>query len=764
MAGSVKTRDKHFMRRKVFMTLLLSYLLILLLPGAVFAAVYNRIENVMIDNVNKLNQTLIQQAQQIVDSKLEEMYQLSRNITSHPDMKALLNMDGIYNGKENYAFYKFMGEIQRYKNNNRFVRELYIYFRNSDTVLTSGLKTDSDMFYSELYAYENMTIEEWKQQILHAPHYNTFLPVAQIGKPGDKTDMLTYVQSLPVGERTSPEGALVMLIDKRQIYTWLEEITRSNQGSIYIKDASGLVLLHAENGEETGVPLVTEMNHSKISVSAYSAESGWEYVSAVPDEVFWGKVQTVKKLAFTVLFFYLAAGIGACAFLTYRAYQPVREIIRLISDKKQPGHTDYSNEYEYIKTAVEDVFLQKDAMDDKLQEQVPVLRSHFLLRLLRGNVDTESVSEHSLAFMNIHFPHPYYGVALIKLCGMADDERGNTEKVWALMRFLTGQLVEDYQTYHFYCVELDKDIIAVVFNVPEPDRHRTELYQWLETIQESIRRQFNAGAIIALSNFHSGMDHVPVCLDESMKALDYSIFTENRSVLVYDDMKHRSGLVYDFPVDTEVRIIQAVKNGETEKVEQLIESLYRNNFNMEHRKPELARLLFANLVSTLFKLLNGLNIKYDELFEPGLNPLEAINKADTVDDMYTFVLSLFQQVCRQVSAKRISSSSAVVDKAKAYLEQNAEDAMLSLTSVAEHFQITPQYLSGLFKKTSGINMSDYLAQVRIRKAKELMSDPDMTISQIARRVGYNNDVGFIRVFKKHEGITPGQYRSLFENK
>ncbi|WP_196426407.1 AraC family transcriptional regulator [Paenibacillus campinasensis] len=762
MSGSAKSRDKRFMRKKVFMTLLLSYLMILLFPGAVFTAVYNRIEDVMVDNANKLNQTLIEQAQQIVDSKLEEMYQLSRNITSHPDMKALLNIEGINNGKENYAFYKFMEEIQRYKNNNRFVRELYIYFRNSDTILTSGLKTDSDLFYSKLYSYDHMTYEEWKEQVLHAPHYNTFLPVAQIGRPADKSDMLTYVQSLPVGERSSPQGALVMLIDKRQIYTWLEEITRSNQGSIYIKDAGGQVLLHAESGEET--PLMPGESLSKISVSAYSAESGWEYVSAVPDEVFWGRVQTVKNLAFSVLFFYLVAGIGACAFLTYRAYQPVREIIRLISDKKHPGHTDYGNEYEYIKTAVEDVFLQKDAMRDKLQEQVPVLRSHFLLRLLKGNVDSEAVSEHSLAFMGIDFPHPYYGVALIKLCGMDEGERGNTEKVWALMRFLTGQLVEDNRMDHFHCVELDKDMVAVIFNVPDPGLHQAEIYPWLETIQDTIRRRFNTGAIIALSDLHSGMEQVPMCLDESMKALDYSIFTENQSVLVYDDMKHKSELVYDFPVDTEVRIIQAVKNGETVKVEQLIESLYRNNFNMEHKKPELARLLFANLVSTLFKLLNGLNLKYDELFKQDLNPLEVINKADTVHDMYTFVLSLFHKVCRQVSAKRMSSSSAIVDKAKVYLEQNADDAMLSLASVAEHFQITPQYLSGLFKKSSGINMSDYLAQVRIKKAKELMSDPDITISQIARLVGYNNDVGFIRVFKKHEGMTPGQYRTLMENK
>ncbi|EHB68221.1 MULTISPECIES: AraC family transcriptional regulator [Paenibacillus] len=763
MAGSAMMRDRRFMRRRVFMTLLLSYLLILLFPGLVFAAVYNRIEGVMVDNANKLNQALIQQAQQIVDSKLEEMYQLSRNITSHPDMKALLSMDGITNGKENYAFYNFMEEIQRYKNNNSFVRELYIYFRNSDIVLTPGLKTSAHLFYSRLYAYNGMTYEQWKDQILNAPHYNSFLPVEPIGRPNDKTEMLTYVHSLPSGERRAPEGALVMLIDKRQIHTWLEEITRSNQGTIYIKNAEGQVLLHTGSGES--LMTMQEGNPSTISVSAHSARSGWEYVSAVPDEVFWGKVGTVKSWALSVLFIYLVGGIGACAFLTYRAYQPVREIIRLISEKKQPSPSAYGNEYEFIKTAVKDAFVQKDAINDRLKEQVPVIRSHFLQRLLKGHVDAQAVSDHSLEFMEIGFRHAYFGVALIKLCGMGAEEQEKTERVWAIMRFLTGKLVEDHPLYCFHCVELDKDLVAVVLNVSEKDHHqKASLYEWLGNIQELISGQFETGVIVALSDLHPGMEQVPVCMDESMKALDYSIFTENRSVLVYDDMKHRSGLVYDFPVDTEVQIIHAVKNGETEKVEQLIGNLYRSNLEMEHKEPELARLLFANLLSTLLKLLNALNLKYEDLFEPGLKPLEVINKADSVEDMYAFVLSLFQQVCEQVRKKRVNNASAVVDKAKAYLEQNADDAMLSLAAVAEHFHITPQYLSGLFKKSSGMNMSDYLAQIRIRKAKELMNDPDITISQIARLVGYNNDVGFIRVFKKHEGITPGKYKTLVENK
>ncbi|MNG34810.1 Arabinose operon regulatory protein [compost metagenome] len=72
--------------------------------------------------------------------------------------------------------------------------------------------------------------------------------------------------------------------------------------------------------------------------------------------------------------------------------------------------------------------------------------------------------------------------------------------------------------------------------------------------------------------------------------------------------------------------------------------------------------------------------------------------------------------------------------------------------------MTPQYLSTFFKKHQGQNLLDYITTKRIQQAKLLMQNKELTIVQIAQKVGYNNDVVFIRAFKKVEGVTPGKYR------
>lgn len=82
----------------------------------------------------------------------------------------------------------------------------------------------------------------------------------------------------------------------------------------------------------------------------------------------------------------------------------------------------------------------------------------------------------------------------------------------------------------------------------------------------------------------------------------------------------------------------------------------------------------------------------------------------------------------------------------------------------DEFNITGQYLSVLFKKYRKENLQNYIARVRVEYAKELLKNNKYTVFQIANMVGYSNDIGFIRVFKKLEGITPGKFRQLHTGK
>lgn len=83
---------------------------------------------------------------------------------------------------------------------------------------------------------------------------------------------------------------------------------------------------------------------------------------------------------------------------------------------------------------------------------------------------------------------------------------------------------------------------------------------------------------------------------------------------------------------------------------------------------------------------------------------------------------------------------------------------ISLTSLAAKYNISMARLSEMIKEHLQLNFSDYIASLRIQRAKELLRDESLSIQEIAEIVGYNDYFYFTKVFKKVEGISPSKYR------
>ncbi|UHA75949.1 helix-turn-helix domain-containing protein [Paenibacillus sp. 481] len=98
----------------------------------------------------------------------------------------------------------------------------------------------------------------------------------------------------------------------------------------------------------------------------------------------------------------------------------------------------------------------------------------------------------------------------------------------------------------------------------------------------------------------------------------------------------------------------------------------------------------------------------------------------------------------------------IFDIAK-YVEQHYHED-LSLQDMAQRFFVSREYISRKFKQQFNINLSDYMANIRIEKAKMLLFNPHLRISQVANMVGYHDEKYFSKVFKKQTGVSPNEFR------
>lgn len=103
------------------------------------------------------------------------------------------------------------------------------------------------------------------------------------------------------------------------------------------------------------------------------------------------------------------------------------------------------------------------------------------------------------------------------------------------------------------------------------------------------------------------------------------------------------------------------------------------------------------------------------------------------------------------------SSRQTIMRVKAYVQEHFRDS-LTLEEVAGVVQLSPNYLSNLFKQEVGETFIDYVTHVRLEKAKELLKDNAYTLKEISFMIGYKDPNYFSRVFKKHCDLSPSQYQ------
>lgn len=118
-----------------------------------------------------------------------------------------------------------------------------------------------------------------------------------------------------------------------------------------------------------------------------------------------------------------------------------------------------------------------------------------------------------------------------------------------------------------------------------------------------------------------------------------------------------------------------------------------------------------------------------------------------------------QTVARQIQSVQKKSGDTIIQKTKDIIEEKYMNENMALSQVADEVGVSMGYLSTLFKKETGVNFTEYLMQIRMEKAKELLRTTDYRSYEIANEVGYSNAHYFSVSFKKMTGLSPSEYRN-----
>lgn len=147
----------------------------------------------------------------------------------------------------------------------------------------------------------------------------------------------------------------------------------------------------------------------------------------------------------------------------------------------------------------------------------------------------------------------------------------------------------------------------------------------------------------------------------------------------------------------------------------------------------------------------------DSIAEP-FNEYPQLNMLFSFEQISKYIEDIFSHVIDLRDNISSSKFNDIINKAKNYINDNYTDDELSLNQVANHVYLSPTYFSAIFSQKTGQTFIQYLTDLRMSKAKELLKCTDMKTAEIAYAVGYKDPHYFSYIFKKTQNSTPKQYR------
>lgn len=194
---------------------------------------------------------------------------------------------------------------------------------------------------------------------------------------------------------------------------------------------------------------------------------------------------------------------------------------------------------------------------------------------------------------------------------------------------------------------------------------------------------------------------------------------------------------------------ETIYQQDVHQLEHILNSLFDKYENASIESPSIVRFFFGNLYRILVEVSE-------------LNPLELRSDIRIILEAQEFkqITVSFKHLLSQINLRFINLSDTTnyyIRETKNYMMNHYQEE-LSLDSLAKNVHLAPKYLSKLFKSEENIGITQFLNEIRMEKAKELLLSFNYKVSDISRLIGFNSQSYFIKSFQKYTGVTPDKFR------
>ncbi|MEA4889540.1 MAG: AraC family transcriptional regulator [Clostridiaceae bacterium] len=670
-----------------------------------------------------------------------------------------------------YQIYKTKKVLENLTRN--ILSDLFIYCTQSDSVISA--------------TYSCLTMEEYYRIY----YQDKFLYGVQSFKNTVFEEKTNSPQLVSLGgELTSPSLAIVLsqntnyalgvpnvgaclVLNPLVLSQMLHSADFQQDGILAIFDGNGNILACSRDLPSslslTDIPR-QDFSRSTIGNIPYVVQSSESnvldctYVSLTPTSSFWQRLNTLRMVCMISLFLCMLLSVGIAVMLARRSFHPISMLLSTIRSKTSRTFDNrHENEMEFIGQVLRQSLDENHMLTDRIQTEIHTLREDFLLRAMQGVLPREPEGEeNAFSKHDIELLSDRFEVVLIRVESFEEKLVGKkgTREGQKNLSFILANVFEELcaiLSHQGFLISLGPAEFAGMINFSiNQQNDLDDTREICRRLSCFIKENFEIFCTMALSEVQSGLSGIHIGYWQADQAMSYRFSFGKGVQIYYGDISGRP-FSYNSAADSKAAqiLMSYIRQGHPEELAECITSIWSSASVDKDSSLEAIRCFKYDMVNVLNKILHEIEpvpMERETLL------IRRLLDAETLEEFQ----SLLSAAVEQLRLKRISNreSHTVCDRAATYIQGHFTDVNLNNNALGEMLNISPSYLSKLFKAQKGMALLDYLYQIRIERAKVFLQDTDQTMDEIALQVGFLNGTALIKVFKKAEGITPGAYRKL----
>jgi len=776
----LNTIDKVKQKRKkgsysIVRQYLSTYFIVLFIPLIIGCAYYFRMISVINHDDIVTRETELEHSAILLDTMLDEFSYLGDRLAVETSVNSFKNIKDAFNYNNSYKVYDLHTKLPDLYQINQSIFDYYIFFDSSDTVVNKKIAYTYKDFY-ELYLHEEKyaSFDEWYYSMKNNEVPFGLSPMeTYVYKKKERLNLIAYSRPLMYGDANG-NGEIRIVFEDTVLKTLLP--TMSQKSIQYIENFQHQLVYY--QSDETGdmqddnqiVNQVRQMlegqgksenktimihNEKYLAMRYTSENSGLTYYMLQPIVTINSRGMNIISILIAYLLLAIIIGILLSYHMSVKSATPINDILKEVAataGRPEEGQKPFSS----LKASFKHLVNINSDLSRLLEEQKPFIQNAFFNRLIYGKFATEKEAKKIADYIGFRHQEKVFVIVILRL--YTDMEIIVEEDMHWIHSYVLS-VIEVINSVLPKCLYTNIDDNQVILMLEIEQDHKDDFMEIAEEKVIEIRKLLPLNLSEKLIAYGGNMVENLSEVKDSYNNATYMFHNEKDKI---DDtiIWYKDTLInipsYP-PQDFCDKLAHFVMAGDKDGLHIALEEIIKT-YIMENNLPVyLQHMLLNELQTNLFRIIRRLGVDESE-YRRYYDQLEE-NYNTTLLGQIRNTLLLYHGVCEYVyDKKQLKNTSTLTESIAFYIDKNYKDCNLSLTSIADAFNISEPYLSSIFKKNLGINFSTYMEDVRIRKAKELLVSTQFPVGDIAEKTGYNSSNSFCRAFKRVTGKSPSEFR------